>query len=135
MIRVLTQITLAAILVVAVWSVSIQWAYAQTELIDPAINNHVNVMARRIAEEYKRQTMLAEWNLLKWYEISSTVPNDTTVLVDPARAGEGLTPVTGADLHNLMYTYTQIYQILNDPAVKSTVSKFCVRSDDVIFGQ
>jgi len=135
MIRVLTQITLAAILVVAVWSVSIQWAWAQASIVDPSINNAVDVTGRQVAEIMKRFHKRAQWDIMKWYEISATVPNDETILENPARAGDGLTPVTGADLHNIMYLYTVLYSTLDDSAAMATISKFCVRQDDVIFGQ
>lgn len=132
MIKALTQIMVAAILVVAVWSVSVQWAWAQGDpLVNTQVNKYVNEDVRTLCETVRALKARLDSSLLRWYLIADIVPNDATLIVDPAREDEGLTPLTGADIHSVMYNLTVIQNTLDTEGVDVVIEKPCVRSLEV----
>ena len=132
MVKKLTQVVAVMILLTLVWSVSVQWAWAQGDpLVNAQVNKYVNEDVRTLCETVRALKARLDSSLLRWYQISDVVPNDTTLIVDPAREGEGLTPLTGADIHSVMYNLTVIQNTLDAGGVASVIEKPCVRSLEV----
>jgi len=94
------------------------------------VTKFLNERVRPSAERMKALRFVLADNLSKWEQIKDQIPNDDAV-IDDGRAGEGVTQLTGAQIHALAGAAKQVSDLLeaasSDEAVAGAVTAAQVR--------
>ncbi len=85
----------------------------------------VNDYIRPMCETLRYMNMRGSDWATKWAEISSLFPNDTSAIVDN-RESEGISRLTGADVHNVAAVFASLLAIM-DSTAQTSIAKPCVR--------
>ena len=92
-----------------------------------------NEVVRPLAERVRNGDVMATEAWRKWTAGKSDLfPNDATALGD-RRDAEGVSRLTGADIHTFMNVVASMGQLLDAIGVRDTVRKPCVR--DITIGE
>ena len=95
-------------------------------ITDPQVVAATRVMRRR-AEQIRDLLASLEDDAKKWIEIGALIPNDDKEVVIENRESEGVTTLTGADLHAMNAIGEKISNTITEIGDQPIVHKFCVR--------
>jgi hypothetical protein len=98
---------------------------------EPEVIRFVNERLRPRAEQLRALIARIDDDLATWTgQIAARVPNDGTVLED-GRAEEGVSRLTGADLHAEIGILTQLKTRFDANGVRAVIGKACVRAPEI----
>jgi len=86
-----------------------------------SVTKFMNERVRPSAEQMKALRVTLEDNLAKWAEIAAEIPNDDTI-IDDGRSAEGVTQLTGAQVHALAGAAQTVLDTLNQATSNETVA-------------
>ena len=94
---------------------------ATTELQSAEISKFVNERLRPSAEQMKKLNIVLADHLDKWNQIKDQIPNDSTT-VDDGRSSQGISQLTGSQIHTLATAAQQIKDVLDQAAADQNVA-------------
>ena len=95
-------------------------------ITNPEAIRYANEMIRPLSEQLRGVLFQLESLEEAVQRIMPMIPNDATEIVEDGREAEGISRLTGADVHRLVNLRTAILQLVA-PEDKAAVLKACVR--------
>ena len=97
-------------------------------ITDPQAIVYCNEVVRVKAEQVRALAAEIDACLLPWYAgLNSTIVNSGAESVEDGRENEGVSRLTGANVHNLMAVLVTLKNALDQAGVAEIVSLPCVR--------
>jgi hypothetical protein len=122
--RVRDYLWAGALLAVLAWAV-LGTVQAQEELADAEVVRFLNEEVRPWAERLRALKAEAHSTTVRWQSISGSIMQDTRVIED-GRSAEGISRLTGNDVHDLMFVVSTLNSTLTGVA-DATIEKPTVR--------
>ena len=100
---------------------------------NPQAIRFVNQRARVRAEDLRRLYYLLSDDLAQWNSgINLEIANNSEVDIEDGRANEGVSRLTGEDVHTLMARLLAVLNVLDAAYAMDVVTKACVRELDIV---
>ena len=101
-------------------------------ITDPVVIRLVNEQLRPIAERIRADKIQLKAAFADWQQkAAALVPADDKEVLDDGREAEGVTRLSGADLHAFVEVLTKYNTVGDEIGIDDVVNKLCVRSLEV----